>query len=329
MGQFRLAIVVVCLGGGLARGQAIQEWHGHRAAVYAVAFQPNGQHMATASFDHTIKVWDVESGRVVRSFSGHQDKVLALAYSADGRRFASAGLDGTVRLWDAATSRPLACLTSRNRCVQGIAFTPDGSRLIACGDAGIAEVWRTGSVSCRVKGACRVEGIVERTIAVEPERMPLFAAAVSPDGQTLALAGLDGRIRLHDLATGKRRRTLEGHADAVYSLAFSPDGDCLASGSVDQTVRCWQTATGVQRACLDGHQGTVYQVGFSADGRRLVSAGGDGEVIVWDAGNGSALHRQRFPGKALCAAFTPDGRRIAAGSERSACYLLELPRHVR
>jgi WD40 repeat protein len=311
------AIVLGYLSVASARGQAIQELRGHHAAVYAVAFRPDGERMATASFDHTIKIWDVESGRVERTFTGHHDKVLTLAYSSDGRRLASAGLDGTVRLWDVASGQSIACRTSGNRCVQGVTFTPDGRRLIACGEAGVAEVWKTN------------EGVLERTITVEPERMPLYAAAVSSDGRTLALAGLDGRIRLHDLATGKPQRVLEGHADTVYSLAFSPDGGSLASGSVDQTVRCWQVATGQPCACLDGHHGAVYQVGFSTDGRRLVSAGTDGEVIVWDAGNGSAMHRHRFPGKTLCATFTPDGRHIAAGSERSACYLLELPRHVR
>lgn len=323
--QFLFALLLIGLSVTSARGQTIQELRGHHDAVYALAFQPDGERMATASFDHTIKVWDVESGRLVRSFTGHQDKVLALTYSADGRLLASAGLDGTVRLWDAAadgrdagpTRRPLMSLTSRNRCVQGIAFTPDGRLLIACGEAGLAEIWKTNN------------GVLERTLHIEPERMPLYAAAVSPDGQRLALAGLDGRIHLVDLTTGKPQRILEGHTDAVYSLAFSPDGSALVSGSVDQTLRCWRTATGEQNACLDGQHGAVYQVGFSADGRRLVSAGTDGEVIVWDASNGRALHRHRFPGKTLCATFTPDGRHVAAGSERSTCYLLELPRHVR
>ena len=334
-GLFLSAMVLACLGVSSARGQVIKELRGHRAAVYAVAFRPDGERMATASFDHTIKVWDVNAGRVVRTFTGHQDKVLALAYSADGRQLASAGLDGTIRLWETSTDRRNAgptgsdrrdagptsqrrvCLISRNQCVQGITFTPDGSRLIACGEAGIAEVWKTK------------EGVRERSIRVEPEQMPLFAAAVSPDGLLLALAGLDGRVRLYDLATGRLRRVLEGHADAVYSLAFSPDGGRLVSGSVDQTVRCWKAATGEQLACLDGHCGAVYSLGFSPDGRRLVSAGTDGEVIVWDAGNGTVLHRHRFPGKTLCAAFAPDGRRIGAGGGKSACYLLELPRHIR
>jgi WD40 repeat protein len=315
--QFLIAFLLSCLSVASARAQAIQELRGHHDAVSALAFRPDGERMATASFDHTIKVWEVESGRVAQTFTGHQDKVLALAYSADGQLLASAGLDGTVRLWDAARGRRIATLTSRNRCVQGIAFTPDGRRLITCGEAGLAEVWKTH------------ESVLERTICVEPERMPLYTAAASPDGKTVALAGLDGRIHLYDLTTGKRQNVLEGHAEAVYSLAFSPDGGTLVSGSIDQTVRCWQTATGEQSACLDGQHGAVYQVEFSADGRRLVSAGTDGEVIVWDAGNGRVLHRHRFPGKTLCAAFTPDGRHIAAGSERSACYLLELPRHVR
>ena len=113
----------------------------------------------------------------------------------------------------------------------------------------------------------------------------------------LALAGLDGRIRLHDLATGQRARILEGHADAVFSLAFAPEGDSLVSGSGDQTVRRWDTATGEQTACLDGHHGAVYQVGFSPDGRRLVSAGTDGEVIVWDAGNGARLASPSLSGQ--------------------------------
>src|SRR6516164_3110342 len=113
---FLFSIVLICLIASTARGQAIQELLGHHAAVYAVAFRPDGERMASASFDHTIKIWDVDAGRVVRTIVGHQDKVLALAYSADGGRLASAGLDGTVRLWDAASGRPIACLASRNRC---------------------------------------------------------------------------------------------------------------------------------------------------------------------------------------------------------------------
>src|SRR5579871_777052 len=105
------AIVLTCLSVHSIRAQIIQELHGHHDAVYAVAFRPDGEQMATASFDHTIKIWDVATGHVVRTFTGHQDKVLALAYSVDGRQLASAGMDGTIRLWDTANSHLLTSLT--------------------------------------------------------------------------------------------------------------------------------------------------------------------------------------------------------------------------
>jgi hypothetical protein len=45
--------------------------------------------------------------------------------------------------------------------------------------------------------------------------------------------------------------------------------------------------------------------------------------------HGAALHSHRFPSKTLCAAFTPDGGRVATGSGVALCYLMDLPRHVR
>src|SRR5262245_21040482 len=84
-------------------GQGVRQLEGHRAAVSALAFHPDGQHLASASFDHTLKLWDVGAGCVVRTCRGHRDKVLALVFSPDGRWLASAGLDGAVRLWDGRT----------------------------------------------------------------------------------------------------------------------------------------------------------------------------------------------------------------------------------
>jgi WD40 repeat protein len=314
---FPLGIVLACTCVLPVRGQAIKELHGHSGAVYAVAFRPDGQRMATASFDRTIKVWDAHTGRILRTLTGHSDKVLALAYSADGKQLASAGRDGLVRLWDPVSGKPRACLNSRNQCVQGIAFTPDGQRLLACGEKGIAETWQLD------------EQKVERSLRVEPSPMPLYAVAVSPDGKSLALGCQDGGIHVHDLPTGRRLRVLDGHVGPVFSVVFSPDGASLLSGSSDQTLRRWNASTGEQLACLDVHGGEVYQVGFSGDGRRLVSAGIDGAAIVWDTATGRALYRHRFPGKTLCAAFTPDGRHVGAGTEKAACYLIDLPRHVR
>jgi WD40 repeat protein len=71
----------------------------------------------------------------------------------------------------------------------------------------------------------------------------IYALAVSPDGATLACAGMDGAVKLLDLSTRRERASLKGHTGRVLSLAFSEDGKLLVSGSADQTVRLWRAAT--------------------------------------------------------------------------------------
>jgi len=320
--SFLFAVVLVLAVRTPVPGQVIRQLEGHRAAVYALAFHPDGEHLATASLDHTLKLWKIGKGEEVQTFVGHRSKVLTLAFSPDGKRLASAGLDGVVRLWETATDSTsprrtvgeCASLTIGYRCIHSRAFPPDGKRLVCAGEDGLAEVWD-------VDHGKRLRSLPSLPCAI-------YSTAVSPDGNEVAVAGLDHRIYLFDLQTGKQRQVLEGHYEAVYSVAYAPDGT-LASGSGDLTVRLWDPTTGNPKGCLNGHREAIYQVAFSSDGRRMVSAGTDGEVIVWDGRSGQALHSHHFPSKTLCTAFTPDGRSIGAGTGQARCYLLELPRHVR
>ena len=76
-----------------------------------VAYSPDGRTLASASRDHTVKLWDAATGQVVRTLRGHAEPVHGVAFSPDGRRIASASFDRTIKLWDAATGQelPHAC----------------------------------------------------------------------------------------------------------------------------------------------------------------------------------------------------------------------------
>ena len=144
------------------------------------------------------------------------------------------------------------------------------------------------------------------------------AVGFSPDGGRVVSGGVDGLVRVWDLATGVQVRELAGHEGGVTSVGISPDGGRVVSGGVDGLVRVWDLATGVQVRELAGHEGGVTSVGISPDGGRVVSGGVDGSVRVWDVAREEQLldfvgHR----GRVNSVEFSWDGDRVASGGDGS------------
>lgn len=273
----------------------------HRDSIARAVFSADGRHVATASRDHTVVVWNPSTGEPLVTLD-HPDAVLDAAFSPDGKLLVTAGADHLARVWDlgsGALSR--APLAHRDR-VHVAMFSPDGSRILTASWDRAIRIWNaaSGAPIC------------------PPIDQPANITGVQfyPDGHRFVVARKHRDACVHEAAAGGLICVL-GHGEVVRSTELSRDGTRIVTASSDRTARVWDAASGAAIAEI-AHDRPVSHATFAPDGRRILSICDD-HARVWDAASGAPVSPViRHAARVTAAGFSSDGTRIVTSWDRTA-----------
>jgi platelet-activating factor acetylhydrolase IB subunit alpha len=206
------------------------------------------QFLLSASRDHTVKVWDLETGFCEQTIHHHTDWVRCLAVrTSDGARWASAGNDTVICVYNQARQK-LWDLRGHEQVIESLAFVSEESFSSSSSNATqprsskhvetVREYLASGSRDRTVRLWRIADGTCLATWAVHDNWVR--SVLIHPSGLYVLSAADDKTIRVHDIKANRCLRTLEhAHSHFVTSLDMHPSLPILVSGSVDQTVRCW------------------------------------------------------------------------------------------
>lgn len=235
---------------------------GHTVHVVSLAFSPDGDMLASGSWDDTVRIWSLShSEPTSRVLRGHIQNVLAVAFSPDGKFLASGGDDATVRIWDLANpSTEPRVLRALTESIRSLAFSPDGKTLAAGTAAGGVLLWdRTTQADVAPRMLAGPSGLV-MSLAFTRDSSKLAAAI----DRTVAIWNLSGEVT--------ERRTI-APSGRVSAVAFSPDGKILAIGTAIPDVQLRQLANFYAPPVILARAATTDSIAYSEDGSRLVAAG--------------------------------------------------------
>jgi WD40 repeat protein len=300
-------------------GLALNTLQGHDSLIHSTNYSPDGTRLLSASEDGKVILWDTQSGLELQSMNPPSRTGFA-RFAPDGLRAITVGEDGNVAIWNQAFTNidhrvdehedPIRALAI-NQSLQTIA-TGDDDGMVIVKDTLSGELLHSLDVEEPVfslaftprgtrlfigtrQGPSFVFDLVTRKHSLTIETGPAWSASISPDGETVLIAGAS----TWDLTTGEKRHSFElddrngANADGV---TFSPDGLLIAgTGSLfDASSRVWHAKTGKLLYTFDRHEGAATSIQFSPDGRSLLTAANDGRAMIWKLEPGPNLHVEQL-----------------------------------
>ncbi|MCX6328257.1 MAG: WD40 repeat domain-containing protein, partial [Bacteroidia bacterium] len=297
----------------IASGKELHSFIGHNnySKVYSICFSPDSKFLLSGSSDSTIKLWDIATGKELKTYVAHAQYINSLSFSPDGKSFISADSHGNLDLWDIASGKEIRSFPDQEHLVNSIHFLPDGKSFITSNFYDDAlNLWETST------------GRMLRSF--EGVSKQVFSFDISKNGKKI-LVGSDQDVKLADIGTAIRIKSLAGHQNWVFSVSFSPDEKTFISGGLDSTLKYWDIETGKVLRTYTGHKDRIFGSCYSPDNKSFISGSWDRTVKLWDIATGKEI--KTFTGheyRVNCVAFAPDGKSFISGSHDKSIKLWDV-----
>jgi guanine nucleotide-binding protein subunit beta-2-like 1 protein len=248
---------------------------GHNQAVQDVVTSSDGQFALSASWDKSMRLWDLNVGTSVRSFVGHTSDVNSVAFSADNRQIVSGSRDKTIRLWNTlAECKYTITEDAHSDWVSCVKFSPSAKQplIVSCGWDKLVKVWNLNNCKLRYNLA--------------GHNGPVHASTISPDGSLCASGGKDGTAMLWDVNDGKHLYSLDA-SSPINALTFSPKNYWLCAAT-DVSIKIWDLENkSVQDEIFPVTKNKtglpwIVSMTWSADGNMLYCGSTTGDIFVYE-----------------------------------------------
>ncbi len=328
-------------------GSLIGSFRAHAGAIKSIALSPDGASLISSGSDGTVKGWRFDAAEPLWTIE-RSPPVHPRAFSPDGKTFVLA-LEGEIRLVDARTGREIESLATCPPVASMVAQSSDGALLVyqlvdtvVCVDRKTrADLWRRLSSSFSVgAGSGTSSGVwvyselgffatkLDARTGESVKRIDeVLGVSESADGRRVAMPDRSGSIVVRDGTTLNIVTTLRGHSGPVHGTAFSSDGAVLATSAGapggKAEIKLWAVSEAGGSFVILGSNDAVVSGAILPSGTRAVTGGWSG-VKSWDLASGRELWTS-FPAlrEYHTIAFSPDGKRIAAGGYDGALLILD------
>jgi WD40 repeat protein len=285
------------------RTLAIAESSDRKQWMTFAAFSPDGNKLATASWDGTIQIWDLLTGTRT-PLARESSRALCVNFSADGTLVVGSFWNGTAKIWN-VDGKLLATLAGHSGRINYAVFSPDGTKIVTASDDSTAVLWQ-------------IDGRKIRTFIGHTDLVK--SAVFAADGTKVLTASFDGTAKLWDAESGTLILTIDTKKVQQGELNFaviSPDGTRIVTVGLTPEPVVWDM-NGNQITKILGHnkERRINHVAFNPAGTELITASDDGTAKVWDVKDWRlTLSLERHKGKVLSATFNRQGTLIATTSD--------------